>query len=280
MVRKSAGPLPRVTIRPTRGWVALNLRELFAYRDLISFFVWRDVKVRYRQTLLGALWAVIQPLMTMIMMALVFGRLAGMPSDGAPYPVFRFTGLVLWSFFSQAITNASASVINNAQLVEKVYFPRLAITIAASLAALLDFAVSFALLILIMVAYGFYPRLESILCAPITLAALGLAIGIGSGFAALTVRFRDVRHLMPLLVQLWLFATPVIYPISLLPERWQPLAGINPLAGLVESFRWALLGTGRDPWPILSISLLSTAILVPAGLVIFRRMERSFADVI
>jgi lipopolysaccharide transport system permease protein len=260
--------------------VTLDLRELFHCRDLIAFLVWRDIKVRYRQTLLGASWAVIQPLVTMLTMALVFGRLAGMPSDGAPYPVFCFTGLVLWSFFSQAVTNASASVVNNSQLVEKVYFPRLAITIAASLAALLDFALSFALLILIMAAYGSYPRLESFLCLPIVLAVFGLALGIGSGLAALTVSFRDVRQLVPFLVQLGLFATPVIYPISLLPERWQALAGINPLAGLVESFRWALLGTGRAPWAILAVSLLTTAILVPAGLMIFRQMERSFADVI
>jgi lipopolysaccharide transport system permease protein len=279
-VHYSAKPPSRVTIRPTRGWVALNLRELYGYRDLIGFFVWRDIKVRYRQTLLGASWAVIQPLMTMIIMALVFGRLARLPSDGAPYPIFCFTGLVLWNFFAQAINNASASVINNAQLVEKVYFPRLAITLAASLAALLDFAITFALLILIMAAYGFYPGPESLLCVPLLLVAVALAIGIGSGLAALTVRFRDVRHLVPFLIQLWLFATPVIYPISLLPERWQPFAGINPVSGLVESFRWALLGTGPDPWPILSISLLSAAILALAGLAIFRRMERSFADVI
>jgi lipopolysaccharide transport system permease protein len=279
-VQHLSASLARITIRPTKGWAALRLRELVAYRDLIFFFVWRDIKVRYRQTLLGASWAVLQPLMTMIMMAVVFGRFAGIPSDGAPYPVFCFTGLVLWSFFTQAITNTSASVLNNTQLVEKIYFPRLAITVAASLAALLDFFLSFVLLILIMTVYGYYPRLESILCLPILLATLMLAIGMGSGFAAMTVRFRDVRHLMPFLVQLWLFATPVIYPISMLPERWQSLAGINPLVGLVGAFRWSLLGTGRDPWPALSVSLLSTAILVPAGLVIFRRLERSFADVI
>ncbi len=250
-VQRSSAPPPRITIRPTQGWSAVSWRELFACRDLIAFLVWRDVKVRYRQTVLGALWAMIQPLMTMIIMAFVFGRLAGMPSDGVPYPIFCFAGLVLWSFFSQAVTSASASVVNNAQLVEKVYFPRLAITIAASLAALLDFCISFALLFPIMAVYGMYPRIYSILSVPIVLATLALAIGIGSGFAAMTVRFRDIRHLLPFLVQLWLFATPVIYPVSLLPEEWRPLAGINPMAGLVECFRWALLGTGPAPWPVL-----------------------------
>jgi lipopolysaccharide transport system permease protein len=272
--------VPLITLRPTRGWISLDLRELHRYRDLIAFFAWRDIKVRYRQTFLGASWALIQPLLTMSIMAVVFGRLAGVPSDGIPYPLFCFTGVVLWSFFSQAITNSSASVVGNAQLVQKVYFPRLAITIGATLAGLLDFSLSFALLLLIMAAYGFYPRIEVVLCVPILLATWALALGVGSGLAALTVRFRDFRHLVPFLVQLGLFATPVIYPISLIPAAWQPLAGLNPLAGFVESFRWALLGTGREPWPIFSISLLTTTILVPASLMLFRRMERSFADVI
>jgi lipopolysaccharide transport system permease protein len=261
MVQQSSAPLPRITIRPTRGWAALNLHELYAYRDLIAFLVWRDVKVRYRQTVLGALWAMIQPLLTMIIMAFVFGRLAGMPSDGVPYPVFCFAGLVLWNLFSQAVTSAS-------------------ITFAASLAPLLDFCINFALLIPIMIAYGCYPRFESIFCLPLVLGTLILAIGIGSGFAALTVRFRDFRHVLPFLVQLWLFATPVIYPLSLLPEKWRSFAGINPLAGLIECFRWALLGTGSFPNQILSISFFSITISVLAGLVIFRRMERDFADVI
>jgi lipopolysaccharide transport system permease protein len=280
MVQHSSAPLTRITIRPTQGWAALNLHELYAYRDLIAFLVWRDVKVRYRQTVLGALWAMIQPLMTMVIMAFVFGRLAGMPSDGVPYPVFCFAGLVLWNLFSQAVTSASASVVNSSQLVEKVYFPRLVITFAASLAPLLDFCINFALLIPIMIAYGCYPRVESIFCLPLVLGTLILAIGIGSGFAALTVRFRDFRHVLPFLVQLWLFATPVIYPLSLLPEKWRSFAGINPLAGLIECFRWALLGTESFPYQILSISFFSITISVLAGLVIFRRMERDFADVI
>jgi lipopolysaccharide transport system permease protein len=280
MVQHSSAPLTRITIRPTQGWAALNLHELYAYRDLIAFLVWRDVKVRYRQTVLGALWAMIQPLMTMIIMAFVFGRLAGMPSDGVPYPVFCFAGLVLWNLFSQAVTSASASVVNSSQLVEKVYFPRLVITFAASLAPLLDFCINFALLIPIMIEYGCYPRVESIFCLPLVLGTLILAIGIGSGFAALTVRFRDFRHVLPFLVQLWLFATPVIYPLSLLPEKWRSFAGINPLAGLIECFRWALLGTESFPYQILSISFFSITISVLAGLVIFRRMERDFADVI
>jgi lipopolysaccharide transport system permease protein len=276
----SSAPLTPTTIRPSGGRAALNLTELINYRDLIFFFVWRDIKVRYRQTVLGASWAVIQPLLTMTMMAVVFGRLAGVPSDGAPYPVFCFAGLVLWSFFAQAVTNASASVVNNAQLVEKVYFPRLSITIAASLASLLDFLLNLTMLLLLMAAYGYHPRLESLLCAPIAIAVLALAAGIGSGLAALTVRFRDVRHLVPFLTQIWLLGTPVIYPLALLPERWQTLAGINPLSGYIEIFRWALLGTGGDPWATFLVSLLSTAVLIPSGLLLFKRMEHSFADVI
>ena len=254
----------RVSIRPTHGWLGLNIRELFAHRDLIAFFIWRDIKVRYRQTALGVLWVVIQPLMTMLMMSVVFGTLAHVPSDGITYPVFCFAGLILWGLFAQAVTNASASILNNTQLIEKVYFPRLVIPIAAALAGLLDLCISFGLLLLIMRAYGYYPRFQALLCIPVLFITLAVAIGIGSAFAALSVRFRDVRHLMPFLVQLWLFATPVIYPISLLPERWQLIAAINPLVGLIEGFRWALLGTERAPWAALSVSLLSTALLPPS----------------
>jgi lipopolysaccharide transport system permease protein len=270
----------RVKIGPTQGWHGLNIGELYAYRDLIGFFIWRDIKVRYRQTVLGALWVLLKPLMTMILMTVVFGKLAGMPSDGISYPVFCFAGLVLWGFFTQAVTNASASLLNDAQLVEKVYFPRLAIPIAAATAGVLDFWISFGLLLAIMVPFGYYPTLRIFLCLPLLFCTLLVAIGIGAGFAALSVRFRDFSHLMSFLVQLWLFATPVIYPISLLPKRWQLLAAVNPLVGLVESFRWSLFGGYNDPWLCLSISVLSAATLVPAGLYLFRRLERTFADVI
>ena len=271
---------PRITIAATRGWRALNLAELFAYRDLIFFFIWRDIKVRYRQTALGVLWVVIKPLLTMLMMAIVFGLLARVPSDGTSYPVFCFTGLVLWGYFSQAVTNASASVLNSVQLVEKVYFPRLAIPLAAALAGVLDFCIGFVLLLIMMAVYGYYPRPQAVLTIPLLFATLAVAVGIGSGFAALSVRFRDVNHLMSFLVQLWLFATPVIYPISLLPARWQLFAAINPLVGLIECFRWAMLGTQNDPWSVLLVSLVSAAFLVPAGLLLFRHLERNFADVI
>jgi lipopolysaccharide transport system permease protein len=273
-------PTTRITIRPTRGWAALNLRELYAYRDLIVFFVWRDIKVRYRQTVLGVLWVVVQPLLTMLVLAMVFGRLAGVPSDGVPYPIFCFAGLVLWNFFTQAMTNAAASTLNNAQLLEKVYFPRLTLSFAAAFAGLLDFCISFFLLLLIMAAYRYPPRIELLLLAPLLFATLATAIGIGSGLAALSVRFRDVKYLIPFLTQIWLFATPVIYPISLISGRWQWLAAINPLVGLIEAFRWALLGTEDNPWVILAISIVSSVFLSYAGLLLFRRMERSFADVI
>ena len=270
----------RVVIRPTYGWPSVNLRELYSYREIIVFLVWRDVKVRYRQTMLGALWVIIQPLLTMLMMAVVFGALVKIPSDGISYPVFCLTGLVLWGFFARAVTHASASVLDNAQLVEKVYFPRLAIPISAGLSGLVDFCISFVLLLIIMVATGYYPRPQAVLCLPILMVAVVFAAGVGSAFAGLSVRFRDVQHLMSYLVQLWFFATPVIYPVSLLPQRWQLFAAINPLFGLVDSFRWALLGSEHNPWSVLSVSFASAAFLAPAGLLVFRRLERTFADMI
>lgn len=268
------------TIAPTRGWPALKLDELLAHRDLIFFFIARDIKVRYRQTVLGILWVVIKPLLTMLMMTIVFGVLARMPSDGTSYPVFCLTGLVLWSYFSQAFTSTSASILSNVQLIEKVYFPRLAIPTGAALAAMLDFCISFVLLLVIMALYGYHLRVQALLTIPLFSVTVAISISIGSALAALSVRFRDVQHIVPFLVQLGLFATPVIYPISLFPERWQLVAALNPLVGLTETFRWALLGTKNDPWPILSVSLMSAAIIIPAGLLLFRRLERSFADVI
>jgi lipopolysaccharide transport system permease protein len=269
---------PRVTIAPTRGMPTVGVRELYAHRELIFFFVWRDIKVRYRQTILGVFWVVIQPILTMAVMAVVFGALARVPSDGTNYPVFCFAGLLLWSYFSQAVTSSSTSILNNAQLVEKVYFPRLIIALSAALSGVLDLCIRLLILFVIMAMYGYYPRAVALLSLPLLFTTIIIAIGIGSAFAALSVRFRDVTHLMPLLLQLWLFASPVIYPVSLLPARWQLIAAINPLVGIIETFRWCLLGTKTYPWPLLAVSLVSTMLLVTVGIFLFRTLERSFAD--
>jgi homopolymeric O-antigen transport system permease protein len=272
--------LPVTIIEASTRWRLPNLGELVAYRDLLAFFVLRDIKVRYRQTLLGAGWAILQPLLTMVIMTFVFGRLIGLRSDGAPYALFCFAGLVLWTYITQAVIAASSSVVSNSQLIEKVYFPRLAIPVAAALAGLLDFSISFAMLFVMMLSFGYPPSIGSVLCIPLALIAAVLAIGIGSMLAALSVRFRDVSHLIPFLVQLWLFASPIAYPASLLPPDWQLVLALNPVTGLVELFRWAILGTTTHPWPLFGISMLSLSIVVPLGLLIFERMERSFADMI
>jgi lipopolysaccharide transport system permease protein len=269
-----------VTLQATTGWHFPDLSALVTHRDLLVFFVLRDIRVRYRQTLLGAGWAVLQPLLAMVMLTLVFGRLIGQQSDDVPYPLFCFAGLVLWTYFAQAVTSASASVVGHAQLVEKVYFPRLVIPVAAALAGMLDLLISFGMLIVIALLYGHVPGPAALLCIPLAALAAIFAIGIGSMLAALSVRFRDVNHVVPFFVQLWLFATPVIYPASLLPERFQSLFALNPMTGIIETFRWSLLGTSANPWPLLPVSLGSGAVLVLFGLLVFRRMERSFADVI
>lgn len=271
---------PEVVIRAKRSWQLPNLRELLAHADLITFFILRDVKVRYRQTLIGVAWVLLQPLLSMVLMTIVFGRLVGLPSDGVPYPLFCFAGLVLWNFLSQAVASASTSLVLNAQLIEKVYFPRLAIPFAAALAALVDLAVAFTLLLVVCLAFGYVPGPRALLCIPLVIAAAIFAAGLGSMLAALSVRYRDVNHAIPFLLQLWLFATPVIYPISLLPEGWRLVAALNPPAGLIETFRWALLGTEVDPLPMLAVSTVALVASVGFGLLVFGRMERSFADVI
>lgn len=269
-----------VVIRAKGAWRLPSLRELWAHGDLITFFILRDVKVRYRQTLIGVAWVVLQPMLSMVLITIVFGRLVGLPSDGVPYPLFCFAGLVLWNFLTHAVASASTSVVTNAQLIEKVYFPRLAIPVAAALAALLDFAVAFSLLLVVCLVFGYVPGPRALICLPLAAAATVFAAGVGSMLAALSVRYRDINHTVPFFLQLWLFATPVIYPSSLLPEGWRLVAALNPPAGLIETFRWALLGTNVDPMPMLAVSGVALVASVGIGLLVFGRMERSFADVI
>lgn len=268
------------TIEARKGWQLPDLSEIVQHRDLLRFLVLRDIKVRYRQTLLGVAWAILLPLLTMAMMSLVFGRMLGIASDGVPYMLFCFTGLVLWTYFSQAVAAASASVTSHVQLIEKVYFPRLLIPLAATLSGLVNLGVSLVLLLLMLLAFGFVPGPAALLCLPVIALTILLALGIGAALAAMSVRFRDVSHLVPFLLQLWLFASPVIYSSAAIGERWRMLFALNPMTGLIETFRWALLGTQTNPFPLLAISTVSVIVLLPLGLLVFRRLERSFADVI
>jgi lipopolysaccharide transport system permease protein len=267
-------------ILPTRGWRALDLVELLRRAELLRFLIWRDLKVRYQQTLLGGLWAILQPLAAAAVFTLVFGRLARIPSEGIPYPLFSLTGLVIWTFFTGAFGNAVGALVNNRQLVSKVYFPRLILPLSAALGGLMDFAVAFAALLAGLVLFGFGVPWTAVFVLPLILIALGAAIGLGAGLGAINVRFRDVRALMPLFVQLWLFLTPVAYPASLAPAAWRPLLGLNPMAGVVEGFRWALLRAGPAPVELVAVSTASALVLLVGGLVVFRRMERHFADII
>jgi lipopolysaccharide transport system permease protein len=280
-LRSAGTEAPPVTvITPPAGWSAVNLRELWEYRELLYFLVWRDIKVRYKQTSLGVAWAVLQPLLTMVVFSLFFGRLAGVPSDGLPYPVFSLAALVPWTFFSYGVTQSASSVVADQQLVTKVYFPRLLIPLATVLSGAVDFALAFMLLMLTMLYYDIAPTLDALWVVPLLLLALVTALGVGLWLAALNVQYRDVRYTVPFLTQLWLLVTPIAYPSSLLAEPWRTIYGINPMAGVVEGFRWALLGTGTAPGPMLAVSALAALLILAGGLFYFRRMEATFADVI
>ena len=267
-------------IEPTRGWVALRLHEVFAYRELLFFLVWRDLKVRYKQTILGVAWAVLQPLLTMLVFALFFGRLARVPSDGVPYSLFAYTGLVPWTFFATGLTMASNSLVGSANLITKVYFPRLTIPLATVLAALVDLALAFPLLFGLMWWHGVWPTAQVVWLPVFIALAFATALGVGLWLSALNVHFRDVRHVVPFLTQLWMFATPIAYPSSLLPEQWRTLYALNPMVGVVEGFRWALLGANTRPGPMILVSSLAAVTLLVSGAFFFRRMERTFADVV
>jgi lipopolysaccharide transport system permease protein len=267
-------------IEPTRGWVALRLSEVIAYRELLFFLVWRDLKVRYKQTILGVAWAVLQPLLTMLVFALFFGRLAKVPSDGVPYSLFAYTALVPWTFFATGLTTASNSLVGSANLITKVYFPRLTIPLATVIAGLVDFALAFPLLFGLMAYHGVWPTANVIWLPAFIALAFATALGVGLWLSALNVQFRDVRHAVPFLTQLWMFATPIAYPSSLLPEKWRALYALNPMVGVVEGFRWALLGTNTRPGVMVGVSALAAVGLLVSGAFFFRRMERTFADVV
>ncbi len=272
--------MPVTVITPSRGWVALQLGKVWEYRELLYFLTWRDIKVRYKQTVLGVAWAIIQPFFTMAVFSLFFGRLANMPSDSIPYPLFSYAALVPWTFFAHGLSQSSDSLVASANLIKKVYFPRLIIPIAAIFASAVDFMLAFIVLLVMMILYGIMPTVSVLWLPCFLLLALTTSLGVGLWLAAMNVQFRDVRYTVPFLTQFWLFATPIAYPSSLLSEPWRTLYGLNPMVGVVEGFRWALLGVATAPGPIIVVSSLASLALLVSGLFYFRRMEKTFADVV
>jgi lipopolysaccharide transport system permease protein len=276
----TASSLPEIRIEPSRGWVSLKLGELWSSRDLLYFLVWRDVKVRYKQTVLGAAWAILQPLMAMAIFSIFFGRLAKMPSAGVPYPIFAYAGLVPWQFFSSALTESSNSLVNNKSLITKIYFPRVVIPCAGVFAALVDFAIAF-LVLLGMMVYFHIPATPRLLVVPLLVALVVVtALATGLWLSALNVKYRDMRYLIPFLTQFWLFATPIAYPSDLVPPAFRVFYGLNPMAGVVEGFRWAVLGTKTSIGSLLIGSVAAVILLFFGGLAYFRRMEKYFADLV
>ena len=272
--------LTETVIEPSKGWVSLQLRDVWQYRDLLYFFTWRDIKVRYKQSIFGAAWAVIQPFFTMVVFSLFFGRLAGIPSDGVPYPVFSFAALVPWTLFANGLTQSANSMVDNGNLIKKVYFPRLLIPLSSLLSGLVDFAIAFVVLVAMGLLFGIVPTINVLWLPFFLLLALVTALGGGLWLSALNVQFRDIRHVLPFLVQFLLFATPVAYPSSLLAQPWRTLYGLNPMASVVEGFRWALLGTNTPDISMIFVSTVMALLLLLSGAFYFRRMEKSFADVV
>jgi lipopolysaccharide transport system permease protein len=267
-------------IQPSRGWVSLKLGEVWAYRELLYFLVWRDLKVRYKQTVLGALWAIIQPFSTMVIFSLFFGKLAKMPSDGIPYPIFAYVALVPWSFFAGALSHSSNSLVGSANLIKKVYFPRLVIPVSTVLSGIVDFALAFTVLIAMMLYYGVGLSLKVLWLPLFLILAFVISLGVGLWLSSLNVKYRDIRYIVPFITQFWLFATPVAYPSSLLSEPWRTVYGLNPMVGVVEGFRWALLRTNSSPGAIVLVSALVALIILITGAFYFRRMEKTFADIV
>jgi lipopolysaccharide transport system permease protein len=272
--------LPILVIKPSKGWTTLQLRELWNYRELLYFLVWRDIKVRYKQTVLGAAWAIIQPFFTMVVFSIFFGNLGKIPSDGIPYPIFAYCALLPWQLFAYALTQSSNSLVANQNLITKVYFPRLIVPLSSVLAGLVDFAIAFLILIGMMLFYGIWPTIAILALPLFVLFAIATALAVGLWLSALNVQYRDVAYTIPFLTQFWLFASPIAYSSSLIPQPWRALYGLNPMAGVVEGFRWSLLGTTNPPGVLVLISVVIVIILLAGGLFYFQRMERTYADVV
>jgi len=274
---------PVTDIAPSRGWVSLRLRELWEFRELLYFLTWRDIKVRYKQTVLGAAWAILQPLLTMVVFSLFFGDLAGIkPGSDIPYPIFSYAGLVPWTFFTYGLTQSSNSLVGNAQLIKKVFFPRLVVPIASVLSGVVDFALAFVVLIGMMLAYGIVPSVNLLWLPLFLLLAFITALGVGLWLSALNVEYRDIRYMVPFLTQFWMFSSPVAYPTTLIENHLlRTLYGLNPMVGVLDGFRWAILGGDTAaPGPMIGISAVVAVIILVSGTFYFRRMERNFADVV
>ena len=269
-----------IYLRPSRGWMRLNLRDLWHYRELIYFLTWRDVKVRYKQTVLGAGWAILQPLINMVVLGVIFGRFADMPTDGIPRPIFTFTALLPWGLFSKALSDAGRSMLANRSMITKIYFPRLIIPLSSVLGGLVDFLIQLAILLVMMAFYHYAPSAAIFTLPFFLLLALATALGFGLWLSALNVLYRDVNYILPFLTQLWLLVTPVAYSMSVVPEKWQWLYALNPMVGVVEGFRWALLDAPPPPAGTLLISTSIALVVLITGMYYFRRMERTFADLV
>src|SRR5437868_745565 len=272
--------LSSLLIRPPSGWASIGLKELWEYRELLYFLTWRDIKVRYKQTALGAAWAIIQPFFMMVVFSLFFGYLARVPSDGIPYPIFTYCALLPWQLFAHALGESSNSLVANERLITKVYFPRLVVPLSAVLCGLVDFVISFVILLGMMAYYHIAPTIMIFTLPLFVLLAIMTALAVGLWLSALNVQYRDVRYTITFITQFWLFATPVAYSSSIIPERWRPLYGLNPMAGVVEGFRWALLGKADPPGALLAVSVVAVILLLVSGLYYFRRMEQTFADIV
>lgn len=268
---------PVTIIEPTRGWLPIDLRELWEFRDLLYFFTWRDIKVRYKQTFLGFAWAIIQPFLAMLIFTLFFGLLAKLPSDGIPYPIFAYAALLPWTLFSESLTRSTSSMVMNANVLKKVYFPRVALPISSVLSPLLDFGIAFTILILMMVYYAITPTVNIIWLPALILLTLMTSLGIGLWTSALNAMYRDFQYVVPFIVQIWMYASPVVYSASMIPEQYRFLYGLNPMAGVIEGFRWALLGA-EAPGSVILVSVAISLIILITGAFFFRRMERTFAD--
>jgi lipopolysaccharide transport system permease protein len=276
--RSDSQEIPCFEIRPTTGWLSLDIGELWAYRELIYFLTWRDIKVRYKQTAIGVAWAVLQPLAMMAVFTILFGKLANIPSEGVPYPLFAYAALLPWQLFSRTISESTSSLVTDQRLITRVYFPRIIVPLSTTLAAMADFGIASGLLVVLMFVYGAIPGAALVWLPAFILLMVITALGIGFWLAALNVEYRDVMYTLPFIIQFWFFVTPIVYPSSLVPERWQILYGLNPLVGVVEGIRWALFGVGKGPSLMLAASTLIALFLFISGIIWFQRREENFID--
>jgi lipopolysaccharide transport system permease protein len=276
--RSDSQEIPCFEIRPTTGRLSIDMRELWAYRELVYFLTWRDIKVRYKQTAIGVAWAVLQPLAMMVVFTVLFGKLANIPSEGVPYPLFAYAALLPWQLFSRTISESTSSLVTDQRLITRVYFPRIIVPLSTTLAAMADFGIASGLLVALMFVYGVIPGAAVIWLPGFILLMIITALGIGFWLSALNVEYRDVMYTVPFIIQFWFFVTPIVYPSSLVPERWKILYGLNPMVGVIEGFRWALLGIGKGPSPMLAVSILIALFLFVSGIIWFQRREESFVD--